>query len=308
MAGGHHHHGAAGLGQSAGERHRPRLILVLAMVATFAGIELVAALTTGSLALLSDAGHMFTDVVALAMALAAITAAARARVRPQAQRSFGLYRLEILAALANAGLLLAVAGYVLFEAVGRFREPQAVAPAPMLAVGAAGLAVTVTAFVLLRRGAAESLNVRGAALEVAFDALSSAGVVVAAVILLLTGWPYADPLIAAGIGVAIVPRALGLARQALRVLLQAAPAHIPVAELRADLAAIEGVVDAHDVHVWTLTSGMEVATAHLMTRTDADAHAVLDQARELLMERYRVEHATLQVEPETHRGCQEVVW
>lgn len=303
-----HHHGATHTGLSAGERHRSRLAWALAMVAGFSVVELVAALATGSLALLSDAGHMFTDALALGMALAAITAAARARSRPRAQRSFGLYRLEILAALANAGLLLAVAGYVLVEAVGRLREPDRVAGAPMLLTGVAGLAVTVVAFALLRRGATESLNLRGAALEVAFDAVSSAGVVVAALILLTTGWPYADPLIAAGIGVAIVPRALGLGRQALRVLLQAAPAHIPLERVRADLAAIDGVVDAHDVHVWTLTSGMEVATAHLMIRVDADAHGVLDRARQLLTERYHLTHATLQVEPETHQGCQELVW
>ncbi len=308
MVGGHHHHSAASIGQSAGERHRPRLILVLVMVTLFAGVELVAAVTTRSLALLSDAGHMFTDVLALGMALAAITAAARARSRPKAQRSFGLYRLEILAALANAILLLAVAAYVLVEAVGRIRNPHSVSAGPMLVVGVVGLVITTAAFWLLRRGAAESLNVRAAALEVVFDAISSAGVVVAAVIALTTGWPYADPLVASVIAVAIAPRAFGLARQALRVLLQAAPAHIPIEQLRADLAAIDGVVDAHDVHVWTLTSGMEVATAHLMTRTGVDPHGVLDRARHLLIERYHVEHATLQVEPETHRGCQEVVW
>lgn len=301
-----HEHGAASVGLSAGERYRSRLAWVLALLAAFFAVELAAALLTGALALLSDAGHMLTDVMALGMALAAITAAAR--TRPHIQRSFGLYRLEILAALANAVLLLGVAGYVLVEAVGRFREPTLVAGGPMLVVGAAGLGVTLAAFALLRRGAKESLNLRGATLEVGFDALSSAGVIVAAVILLSTGWPYADPLIAVGIAVAIVPRAVGLGWQALRVVLQAAPAHIPVEQVRADLAAIEGVVDAHDVHVWTLTSGMDVATAHLMIDADADGHTVLDQARELLTERYHLEHVTLQVEPETHRGCQKVAW
>ncbi len=168
--------------------------------------------------------------------------------------------------------------------------------------------VTVVAFWLLRRGAAESLNVRAAALEVASTLVSSAGVVVAALIALTTGWPYADPLIAAGIGVRDRAPGTGAGPAGARVLLQAAPAHIPVEQVRADLAAIEGVVDAHDVHVWTLTSGMEVATAHLMIRADVDPHGVLDRARDLLTERYHVEHATLQVEPETHRGCQELVW
>lgn len=294
--------------RSAGERYRPRLIWALVLTATFFLVELIAGLTTGSLALLSDAGHMLTDVLAMGMALAAITAAARARARPHVQRSFGLYRLEILAALANAVLLLGIAGYVLVEAVGRLGAPPEISGGPMLAVGAAGLAVTLTAFALLRRGARESLNVRAVLLEVAFDALSSAGVVVAAVVLLVTGWPYADPLIAAAIGVAIVPRAVALGRQALRVLLQAAPAHVPVAQVRADLAGIAHVLDVHDVHAWTLTSGMDVVSAHL--RIDAAEHLgpVLSRARETLRERYGVEHATLQVEPSDTGICRPTGW
>lgn len=304
---GDHAHGSASAALSAGQRHQSRLRWALALIALLFVVELVAGLLTGSLALLSDAGHMLTDVVAVGMALAAITASARARAHTT-QRSFGLYRLEILAALANAVLLLGVAGYVLVEAVARVRDPTPVAAGPMLAVGAAGLGVTLVAFALLRDGARESLNVRGALLEVGFDALNSVGVVVAAVILLATGWPYADPLIAAGIGVAIVPRAVGLGRQALRILLQAAPDHVPVDDVRGDLGDLEGVIDVHDLHVWTLTSGMEVASAHLMVDAAADGHAVLDQARELLTERFHIDHATLQVEPDTHRGCEQVAW
>ena len=303
-----HEHGICGEALSAGERYRSRLVWALSLTAVFFGVELVAGLVTGSLALLSDAGHMLTDVLAVGMALAAITAAARARSRPHVQRSFGLYRLEILAALANAVLLLGIAGYVLVTAVRRLGEPPEVPGGPMLAVGAAGLAVTLTAFALLRQGARESLNVRAVLLEVGFDALSSAGVVVAAVVLLVTGWPYADPLIAAGIGVAIVPRALGLGRQALRVLLQAAPAHVPVARVRADLAGLAHVEDVHDVHAWTLTSGMDVVSAHL--RIDAAEYlgTVLSRARETLRERYGVEHATLQVEPSDTGDCRPAGW
>jgi cobalt-zinc-cadmium efflux system protein len=315
MADGHGHahghghgHGSAAAALSAGERHRRRLAWALGLVCAFFGVELAAALATGSLALLSDAGHMLTDVLALGMAWAAITVATRARAHAHAQRSFGLYRLEILAALANAALLLGVAGFVLFEAARRLREPPELAGGPMLVVGALALGVSLTAFALLRQGAKESLNLRAALLEVTFDAVNSAGVIVAALILLTTGWPYADPLIAAVIGLAIIPRALGLGRQALRVLLQAAPDHVPLARLRTDLAGLDGVIDAHDVHVWTLTSGMEVASAHLMIAASADAHAVLDAARSLLTERYHVDHATLQVEPDTHQGCKELVW
>jgi cobalt-zinc-cadmium efflux system protein len=302
--GGGHQHGSAHHARSAGERYRARLGWALALVSGFFVVELVAALLTGSLALLSDAGHMLTDVLALSMALAAITAAARARNRPHAQRSFGLYRLEILAALANAVVLLGVAGYVLFEAIGRFRDPPAVPGTPMMLVGAAGLAVTLVAFGLLRRGAAESLNLRGAMLEAAFDALSSGGVVVAAVVLLATGWPYADPLIAGAIGLAIIPRAIGLGRAALRVLLQVAPAHAPVERVRADLAALTGVEDVHDVHVWTLTSGMDVVSAHLDACATADHAAVLGAARTMLQDRYGIDHATLQVEPAADGRCE----
>lgn len=308
MGAGHDHRPPTGAALSAGERYRSRLGWALLLVASFFVVELVAALMTGSLALLSDAGHMLTDVLAIGMALAAITAAARSRRRPNVQRSFGLYRLEILAALANAVLLLGVAGYVLVEAVGRLREPAGVAAGPMLVVGAAGLAVTVTAFVLLRQGGRESMNVRGAMLEVAFDALSSAGVVVAAVVLLTTGWPYADPLVAAGIGVAIVPRAVGLGRQALRVLLQAAPAHVPVERVRAELAGLDHVMDAHDVHAWTLTSGMEVVSAHLRIDSTDRLGEVLDAARTRLHERYGIDHATLQVEPSDTGTCHPAGW
>lgn len=301
-----HAHAAAGAGHSAGGRYRSRLAWALALIVAFFAVELTAGLLTGSLALLSDAGHMLTDIVGVGMALAAITAAASGS--RHSQHSFGLYRLEILAALVNAVLLLGVAGYVLIEAVGRLRDPVSVAAGPMLVVGTAGLAVNLIAFALLHRGAQESLNLRGALLEVAFDALNSVGVVVAGIVLITTGWPYADPLFAAGIGLAIIPRAWGLGRQALRVLLQAAPEHVAVADVRDDLACLAGVVDVHDVHVWTLTSGMEVASAHLMVDTDTDGHAVLDQARDLLVERYHIDHATLQVEPCNHQGCEEMVW
>lgn len=302
-----HSHGGAGA-HSAGERHRSRLRWALALVGTFFLVEFVAALWSGSLALLSDAGHMLTDVLALAMALAAIAAATRARTRPHAQRSFGLYRLEILAALANAVLLLGIAGYVLIEAVDRFRSPPPVAGVPMLIVGAIGLGITLTAFALLRQGAQESLNLRAAMLEVGFDALSSAGVIVAALILVTTGWPYADPLIAGAIGVAIIPRAVGLARQALRVLVQAAPAHVSVPEVRATLAAVPGVCDVHDLHVWTLTSGMEVASAHLIIEAEGRLSEVLDTARSALHDQYGIAHATLQVEPDGSGVCSPAGW
>jgi cobalt-zinc-cadmium efflux system protein len=269
-------------------------------------VEVVGGLVTNSLALLSDAAHMLTDLVGLGMALAAIHVANRGVRR--AHQTFGLYRLEILAALANAVLLLGVGAYVLYEAVQRVRHPEEIRGWMMFVIAAVGLVVNVGAMALLREGSRESLNLQGAYLEVLADLLSSVGVVVAAGVVGATGWTYADPIIAAGIGLFIFPRTLRLGGQALRVLVQAAPPGLDVDQIRADLATLPGVVDVHDLHVWTLTSEMDVASAHLMVADDADSHAVLDGARQLLVERYGVHHATLQVEPESHLGCDELNW
>jgi cobalt-zinc-cadmium efflux system protein len=290
---------------SAGERHRGPLAVAFGLAAAFLVVETVAAFVTGSLALLSDAGHMLTDTAGLGMALAAITAASRAATG--GRRTFGLYRLEVLAALANAVLLLAVAGYVVWEAVRRFREPVDVPAGPMLLVAAVGLAVNLAGFLLLREGAQESLNVRGAYLEVMADAVGSAGVIVAAIMIALTGWSWVDPAFAVALGVFILPRTWRLGGQALRVLVQAAPPHVDLRGLQTDLAALPGVVDVHDLHVWTLTSEMEVATAHLQVRPGTDTHDVLDRARIVLRDRHRLDHATLQVESSTE-SCDEIGW
>ena len=276
------------------------------MIVAFLAVQVVVGIVTGSLALLSDAGHMATDALGLGMAIAAIQAASRGRTNPQ--RTFGLYRLEILAALLNAVLLFAVAGYVLFEAVGRIGDARDIASLPVLVVGVIGLVINVIAFVLLRAGAKESLNMRGAYLEVVSDTLGSFGVIVAAIVWGITGWTWVDPVIGAVIGVFILPRAWRLGREALLVLVQAAPARLDIPALQRELATISGVVDVHDVHVWTLTSEMEVATAHLMVAVGTDSHAVLDQARQLLADQHGITHATLQVEPEDHRGCDELNW
>ena len=301
-----HSHGSAVSGLSGGAKYRQRLLLAFALTAVVLVAEVVGGLLTNSLALLSDAGHMFTDVLGLGMALAAIQAARRTARHPQ--RTYGVYRLEILAALANAVLLFGVALYVLYESVQRLQAPPDVVGAPMLVVAVLGLTVNVVSFYLLREGAKESLNVEGAYLEVLADALGSLGVIAAAVVVLWTGWGYADPLIAAGIGLFVLPRAARLGAQAVRILVQAAPPNVSTAEVNEDLASVEGVVDVHDLHVWTLTSSMDVASAHLMVRSGTDPHAVLDSARTLLHERYGIDHATFQVEPDDHRGCEELSW
>lgn len=291
----------------AGARYRGRLLTAFLLAGTFMLVELATALATRSLTLLSDAGHMLTDTVGVGLALAAIGVATTPRA-DRGRRTFGLYRLEVLAALANALLLFGVAGYVLWQAVRRLDDPVAIPTTPMLVVAVAGLALNLVSYLLLRPGAKENLNVRGAAMEVLADAVGSAAVLAAAVLMRLTGADWIDPVFAIALGVWILPRAGRLAGQALRVLVQAAPPHVDLPRLRTDLGALPGVIDVHDLHVWTLTSDMEVATAHLKVASAADTHRVLDAARVMLRDQHRLEHATLQVEPADHVGCEEVGW
>ncbi|KAB1139260.1 cation diffusion facilitator family transporter [Micromonospora sp. DT46] len=305
MGAGHdHHHGSVA---NAAHRHRGRLWAAFGLLAGLMVVEAVAAFRTGSLALLSDAGHMFTDVLGIGMALAAIAATRRAGADPQ--RTFGLYRLEVLAALANAMLLSGVAVYVVIEAVRRFGDPPEVLAGPMLVVAVLGLLANIGAFALLRSGAKESINVHGAYLEVLGDLLGSLGVIGAALLIATTGWWWADPLVAVAIGVFILPRTWRLGRAALRILVQAAPEHLQVTAVHDRLAAVPGVAEVHDLHVWTLTSGMEVASAHLTMAPGAEVGAVLGAARAALHDDFHIEHATLQIEPGASRGaCGSVEW
>jgi cobalt-zinc-cadmium efflux system protein len=301
-----HGHGHAHGSVRSGERHAGRLAASFALLAVLMVVELVAGLATRSLALLSDAGHMLTDVIGLGMALAAIQLASRGSRRRH--RTFGLYRLEILAAFVNALLLSGVALFVVVAAARRLTGEPEVRSLPMLAVAVAGLLVNLVAFALLRPGAGESLNVEGAYLEVVADTLGSVAVIAAALVLALTGWTWVDAVAGAGVGLFILPRTWRLGAQAVRILLQAAPPHIDPDALRSDLGGLAGVVDVHDVHVWTLTSDMESASAHLMVAPGSDSHGVLDEARSLLQDRYGIAHATLQVEPADHRGCDRLDW
>ena len=305
MAHSHGHDHATPTGR-AGARYAGRLRVAFVLAAAFLVVEAVTAFLAGSLALLSDAAHLLTDAVGIGMALAAIRFADRAG--GDRSRTFGLYRLEILAALANAVLLFVVTGYVLVEAVLRLDSEPSVEAGPMLVVAVLGLLVNVVSVVLLRSGAGQSLNVEGAYVDVLADSVASLGVIVAGVVIAVTDWEPIDAIVAIAIGVWIVPRAWRLASSAVRILIQAAPAGFDVGRLQADLGGVPGVVDVHDLHVWTLTSEMDVASAHLMVTPGTDAHGVLDRARDLLRERYDIAHATLQVEPDDHTGCSEVTW
>ncbi len=299
MSRGHDH------GTRASRRHLRPMTVAFGLIVVFMVVEGIVAWWSGSLALLSDAGHMATDALGLGMALAAIVAADRSR--RGGRRTYGLYRAEILAALGNAVALFVIAGLVLFEAVARLSAPPDVLTTPMLVVALGGLVVNVVAWRLLRHGAAESLNVAGAYLEVVADLIGSVGVLAAGAVIAVTGWTIVDPLVAAAIGFMILPRAWQLGRRALEILVQAAPKEMDLAGLSSQLSGIPGVVDVHDLHVWTLTSDMEVATAHLMTGEGVDPHPVLDRAQVILRD-HGVAHATLQVEPESHEGCAELSW
>lgn len=290
---GHQHASAL----SAGQRHRRPLLIAFGLTATYMVVELVAGVITGSLALISDAAHMGTDVLALGMALAAITLASRLG---SSQRTFGMYRLEVLAALANGVLLFGVAGYVLYEAYQRISEPPEVPGVPLMVVATVGLVVNLISFRLLKEGSKESLNLKGAYLEVIADMLGSIGVIVAAVVIYTTGWRYADPLIGAGIGLFILPRTWNLTKQALRIIMEVAPPGLDVERVRQRLLDVPGVVNVHDLHIWTVTSGLETATGHVVIDDPQELHAVLDRVSDLLATEFGVTHVTIQCEPADH--------
>lgn len=304
-----HNHGADLL--RAGARHRNRLFAAFLIIAAFLVVEVVAGVMSDSLALLSDAAHMLTDVVGLGMALLAIELANRATRRgagANPHQTFGLYRLEILAALINAMLLFGVAIWVTVEAIGRIGDEPEIASGTVLVVAIIGLVANLVALGLLHTGSTESLNVEGAYLEVLADTVGSVGVIIGALLIRSTGWQWIDTVVAVLIGIWILPRTFRLGGRAVRILLQVAPEHVDVERLEADLASIEGVVDVHDLHVWTLTSEMDATSAHLVTAEPVDAHAVLDRAREITMANHRIGHGTFQIEPESHEGCHETGW
>ncbi|CCH87083.1 Cation efflux system protein czcD [Modestobacter italicus] len=261
-------------------------------------MEVVGGIVSGSLALISDAAHMGTDVLGLGLALAAIQLAKRPAT---GGRTYGTYRLEVLAAVINGLLLFGVAFYVLYEAVQRFMDPPEVLGVPMLVVASVGLIVNIISFRLLMAGSKESLNLKGAYLEVFSDMLGSIGVIISAIVITVTGFRYIDAIVAVLIGLFILPRTWQLMRQALRILMEVAPPGVDVDAATRELAGVPGVKEVHDLHIWTLTSGMEAATVHIVVNdADVDWHGVLDQTRHILMEEYGVTHPTIQLEPEEH--------
>ena len=302
MSGHGHGHGHAHGGSiSAGGAHRRRLLVVLGLTTAVLVAEVVGSIVTGSLALLADAGHMFTDAAGLGLALLAVTFAS---LPATPERTFGYYRLEILAAVANAVLLVAVAGYILGEAWARWSDQQAVDGGAMLAFAVVGLVANLVGLLVLRAGAAESLNVRGAYLEVLGDLLGSAAVIVAAVVIAVTGWQRADVVASVAVAVMILPRTWSLLREAIDVLLQATPKNVDLAAVRRHIEEVPGVLGAHDLHAWTLTSGVPVLSVHVVVDeavlADGGGGRVLDALADCLGDHFDVEHCTFQLEPPTH--------
>lgn len=285
MGAGHDHsHGG-------GDTRVGRMIIGAAILATFFVVELVTALSINSIALLADAGHMLTDLVAMFMGLTAVLLARRGSTSPA--RTYGWHRAEVFTAVANAALLLGVAGFILYEAFERLGDAPEVPGVPLIVVALAGLAANAAVVLLLRSDSEHSLAVKGAYMEVVADTVGSIGVLIAGIVTVTTGWPYADVVVAVLVALWVLPRAFALARAALRILSESSPRHIDVDELRTALEKVDGVTGVHDLHVWTLVPGRDMATAHLTS--SSDTARVLVDAQAVLAAR-GLEHATVQVE------------
>jgi cobalt-zinc-cadmium efflux system protein len=289
-------------GSSAAAAHRSRLVIVFAITLTVFVIELVGGLMADSLALMADAGHMLTDVVGIGLALGAIWFAARPATQ---QRTYGFLRLEILAAVINAVLLFGIAAYVLYEAWQRLSEPPEIQSGLMLAVAIVGLAANGLSMFLLRDAQRSSLNMRGAYLEVMGDLLGSIAVIVAAIVITVTGWVGADAVASAFIGILIVPRTWHLLREALDVLLEASPRGVDMTEVRRHILEAPGVADVHDLHAWTITSGLNVVSAHVVLDEAADPPEVLNHLCQCLSGNFDIEHSTFQLETADRRRLEE---
>ncbi len=283
----------SGAAHSAAGAHRAPLLIGLALNGGFAVVEATAAWLTGSLVLLADAGHMLTDVAGLTFALLAIWFARRPAT---AQKTFGYYRLEILAALLNGLMLLGLAAFIFIEASARLNEPPNVPSWPVLIVALLGLIANLVPAILLHRGAAESLTVKSAFLDMLGDAVASGAAIAAGILMLTTGWRYADPLFAMLVGVLLIPRTYRLLEEVVNVLLEGAPKGTDTRMLSGLMESVPGVQSVHDLHVWTVTSGFVALSGHVEVAADCDRDAVLVAIRERLDNRFDIRHVTLQVE------------
>lgn len=300
MSGGNSHDHAPATGTG---RHRKRLVLVVAITGGVFVAEMIGGLLSGSLALLADAGHMLTDSTGLVIALVATALAARPATTA---RTFGLLRVEVLAALTNGLLLVGVAVWVLLRAIDRWNQPVDISSGLMLTVAVVGAGANSAGLLILRGGQSESLNLRGAYLEVMGDLLGSLAVVVAALAITFTGYTRADSIASIAIFVLIVPRAWSLLRDVVDVLLEATPRGVDLGQVRTHITEVPGVVDVHDLHAWTITSGVPVLSAHVVVGDscirDGRTGEVLDRLTECLGDHFDVAHCTFQLEPQSHRA------
>jgi len=287
-----------------GAANQRSLSTALALTATYLVAEVIGGLLAGSLALLSDAAHMLTDVMALVIALVAIRAG---RQPADARRTFGYYRFEILAAAINAAVLFVVAFYILYEAWQRLQTPQEIRSITMLVVAAIGLAVNLISMRLLQSGSKQSLNVKGAYLEVWSDMLGSVAVIAGAVVIRFTGWWQVDPILAGLIGLWVLPRSWKLLSESVNVLLEGVPEGLELADIETRLRSLPGVQDVHDLHVWAITTGRNSLTAHLVIEDGYGEQDVMQRAREMLEGAFGINHTTVQIElapcPPGEMGC-----
>jgi len=264
-------------------------------------VEVIGGILTGSLALLADAAHMFTDVAALLLSSFAMWMASRPHTH---EKTYGYHRAEILAAVVNALVLLLISVWIFYEAYQRFSSPREIASLPMLMIGVVGLGVNFLSLRLLSGHSQKSLNIESAYLEVLSDAISSVGVIFAALIIWLTGWLQADPLMSAGIGLFIIWRTGRLLTQAVNILMEAVPSHLSLQEVARAMTSLPGVKAVHDLHIWTITSGLDSLSAHVVVHSGTDRDELLSTLQQLLKERFGIEHTTLQLVEEPNIGIQ----
>ncbi|WP_172284674.1 cation diffusion facilitator family transporter [Chryseobacterium sp. LAM-KRS1] len=283
---------------SAASKHKKNLLIVLSFSGTYLIAEVIGGILTNSLALLADAAHMLTDVVGLLLAFIAIKIGER---KADSKKTFGYYRTEILAAVINAVVLLGISVYVLFEAYQRFKSPPEVQSKSMLIVAGIGLVVNIAGMLILRKDSEASLNMKGAYFEVLSDMLTSVGVMIAGVIMLTTNWYYADPLISAAIGLLIFPRTWRLLKEAVNVLLESTPKDVDIDVLRKSLEQVPGVKSVHDLHVWSLTSGVNAMSSHIVKDDTITQNQLLEKLTEETTSRFTISHTTFQIEEESYQ-------
>lgn len=303
----HDHHGHGHLHHTeASEGNRKGLIIALSITASIMLLEFFGGIFTNSLALLSDSGHMFSDAASLLMSLIAISFAAKAAT---AAKSYGFHRFEILAALFNGITLFIVAGFIIAEAVKRFQTPPTVASGSMIIIACIGLfANLLSAWFLMRKGDVKNnLNLRSAYLHVVGDALGSIGAIMAGIIMIIFEWYYADPLISVIVALIILKGAWGVLKHSIHILMEGVPSHIQAYDIRSALVSIDGIIDVHDMHIWTITSGLEALSCHIRIHDHVDPQQVLQAAIDLLEQQFHIEHTTIQIETSQIRHAELLV-